>query len=94
MQPKVNFYAEYSWLEFRLFLLLDWLPLKSPVYFGVVVYVRMSFSVLVSLFTGISIFIGYLMPEPSLYKNGCGIIQLIAGLIRGFTPFPRVLVQN
>ena len=26
MQHKVNFLMEYSWFEFRVFFLLDWLP--------------------------------------------------------------------
>ena len=36
----------------------------------------------VSCFNGISTFVGYLMPKPSLQKNGGGTIYLIAGGIR------------
>ena len=44
-------------------------------------------SVSVSLFNGILAFAGYLMPNPSLYKNSLGIIQPIVGGIRGRIPF-------
>ena len=43
----------------------------------------------VSLFNGISTFVGYLMP-----KNSSGIIQPIAKRIRGLIPFPSVFVRK
>ena len=41
---------------------------------------------MVSLFNGISTFLGYLMSNPSSYKKCCGTIYPIAGKIRGFIP--------
>ena len=38
---------------------------------------------LVSLFNGISILLGYLMPKPSVYKNSGSTILPIARMIRG-----------
>ena len=52
-----------------------------------------SFS-LVSLFIGISTFIGYLMPNPFLKKNSSSTILPIAGRIRGFIPFSMVFVKK
>ena len=50
-------------------------------------------SISVFLFNGISIFLGYLMPKPSLLKNSSGTIELIAGLRDNeFISFPRALV--
>ena len=43
---------------------------------------------LVSLFNGISNFVGYLMPKPFSQKNCNGNIQPVGGRIRGFIPFP------
>ena len=40
-------------------------------------------------FNGISIFVDYLMPKQSLYKNSSGTIFPIAVEIRRFIPFPR-----
>ena len=37
-------------------------------------------NILVSLFNGISIFVGYLMPKPCFQKNSCGAIQPIVGV--------------
>ena len=37
----------------------------------------------VSFFDGISTFVGYSMPKPSLYKNSNGTIYLIAGDMKG-----------
>ena len=48
----------------------------------------------VCFFNGISTFLGYLMPNPSFYKNSSGTIQPIAGRIRGFIPFPSVIVRK
>ena len=45
--------------------------------------------VLVSLFYGISAFVGYLIPKPSLYEDSSGTI---AGKISGFLNFPMVFV--
>ena len=44
----------------------------------------------VSFFNGLSNFVGYIMPKPSLYKKSSGTIQVITGRIRGSTLFPRV----
>ena len=46
----------------------------------------------VSLLNGISTFAAYLMPKSSLYKDSNGSISSIATRIRGFIPFPRVLI--
>ena len=46
------------------------------------------------LFNGLSTFVGYLMPKPSLEKNSGGTIWLIAGKIRRFITFPRVFVRK
>ena len=40
------------------------------------------------------LFLGYLMPKPFSKKNSSSTIQPIAGRIRGFIPFPRVLVRK
>ena len=34
------------------------------------------------------------MPKPSLSKNSNGINQPIAGGIKGFMPFPRILIRK
>ena len=47
------------------------------------------YSVWVSLFNGISNFVGYLMPKPTVQKNSSCTIQFIARGIRGFMPFPK-----
>ena len=44
---------------------------------------------LVSLFNGISTFLGYLMPKSFSLKNSSG-----TGRIRRFLPFPRVFVRK
>ena len=52
----------------------------------------LNFKGLVSLFNGISTFVGYLMPKPSLY-NSSDIIQPTVGVGRSISiPFPRVFV--
>ena len=48
---------------------------------------------MVSLFNGISTFVGYLMPKLSS-ENSSGTIYPIARRIRGFIPFPRVNERN
>ena len=48
----------------------------------------------VSLFNGISTFIGYLMPKPFTLKNSISTIYPIARRIRGIIPFPRVFAQK
>ena len=48
----------------------------------------------VSLFNGISTFVGYLMPKPFSKKDRGGTIKHIAGRIRGFIPFPRVFARK
>ena len=48
---------------------------------------------LLGFFNGISSFMGYLMPKPSLL-NKSDAIQLIETGIREFIPFLRVLVQK
>ena len=57
-------------------------------------FVKVFIKVLVSLFNGISTFLGYLIPKPSFKKNSCGIIEPIGERIRGFMPFPKVFVQK
>ena len=49
---------------------------------------------LVSLFNGISRFPDYLIPKSSLLKKGDANIWLIAGRIREFKPFPKVLIRK
>ena len=49
---------------------------------------------LVSLFNGISTFIGYLTPKLFSWKNSSGTILPIAGRIRRFIPFPRVFARK
>ena len=49
---------------------------------------------LVSLFNGISTFVGYLMPKLFSLKNSSCTIEHIAGTIRGFIPFPRVYARK
>ena len=49
---------------------------------------------LVSLFNGMSNFVDYLIPKPSLSKNGSGTTSPIAGVIGRFVPFPRVFVRK
>ena len=41
------------------------------------------------MFKGISTFVGYSMPKPSLKKNPSGTIQLIAGGNKGAHAFPK-----
>ena len=43
-----------------------------------------------SLFNGVSTFVGYLMPKLFSLKNSSHTIYPIAGRLRGFIPFPRV----
>ena len=50
--------------------------------FGIRSYSAIKLS-LVSLFNGIPIFVGYLMPNPAFKKNSSGTIKLIAGRKRG-----------
>ena len=42
---------------------------------------------LISLFNGLSIFVGYLMPKQSLKKNSSGIVQIMVVEIKGFHTF-------
>ena len=49
---------------------------------------------LISLFNGVSTFVGNLMLNPSLWKNSTDTIKPIAQGIKGFILFPRVLVEN
>ena len=35
IRNKVNFWKEYSWFWIRFYFLLDWLPLKRPVFFNI-----------------------------------------------------------
>ena len=49
---------------------------------------------LLSLFNGISTFVGYLMPKPFFEKSSSGNIQPKAGRIRGFILFPRVFART
>ena len=49
---------------------------------------------LVSLFNGISTFMGYLKPKLFLSKNSSVTIQTIAGRMRWFIPFLKVLAQK
>ena len=44
---------------------------------------------LVSLFNGISTFVGYLMPKPSFQKNSNDVISLLAWRIVEFITFPK-----
>ena len=45
---------------------------------------------LVSLFNGISTFMGYLMPKPCLLNNSSETLLPISGRIRGFIPGVRI----
>ena len=47
---------------------------------------------LVSLFKGISTFVGYSVSKPSLWKKSCGSISSISWGKREFMPFPKVNV--
>ena len=46
------------------------------------------------LFNGILIFMVYLMPNPSFFKNSGGTIQPIAEKDKGILSFSRVFVQK
>ena len=46
----------------------------------------------VSLFNGISTFVGYLMSKPSVYKNSSDIFQPRSSGFKGLSPFPGVLL--
>ena len=49
---------------------------------------------LVSLFNGISFFMGYSMPEPSSLKDSCSTIQLTARTVdKGFHTFPKGILN-
>ena len=51
---------------------------------------KLYYSVSDFFFNGISIFVGHLIPKPSLWKSSTCTIYLTAGGIRGFMPFLRV----
>ena len=47
------------------------------------------------MFNGILTFVGYLIPKLSLEKNGSDAINPLLGVeIKGFTPFPRLVVEK
>ena len=54
------------------------------------IYARIH--IFTSLIKGISIVVGYLMPKPCYQKNISGTIWPVDRGIRGFIPFPKILV--
>ena len=84
---KVILSDEFLVLEFwrQLFIsVISRYKVVVPVRFGVFFF---------SLFNGISLFVGNLMPKPYSKKNS-GSIYPIAGRIRKFIPFQRVFARK
>ena len=77
-------------MYYRLMIMKRW---KYWHHYLALVFVSFCFG-FVSLFNGISTFVGYLMPKLSSWKNSNGIIYPFAERIRGFLPFIKVLVRK
>ena len=80
-------YLDYAFSATFIYIYIYIYPTHTHTHIYIYIYIYMR----IFSFDGLSNFIDYLMHKPSLYKDN---ISHQAGGIRGFIPFPKLLVRK